>query len=198
MSEQSEPAERELAVTVPGRGCDGCTLCCKLLPIEELAKPASAWCPHCDPGRGCRIYADRPSPCRGFYCGWMVNGKVAAHWRPRDSRMVLDFQPTRKRLVLHVDPGRPDAWRKPPYHTDLQAVAGMMAETGGHVLIACGPNFTMLLGRQEFPLGRLLPSDKIVYYRRPGPTGWAYDVTVNPGTADEQHPGSGAVSMGDR
>ncbi len=101
--------------------------------------------------------------------------------------MVLDFQPTRKRLVLHVDPGRPDAWRKPPYHTDLQAVAGMMAENGGHVLIACGPNFTMLLGRQEFPLGRLLPSDKIVYYRRPGPTGWAYDVTVNPGTADEQH-----------
>ena len=27
---------------VPGRGCDGCTLCCKLLGIAELDKPANA------------------------------------------------------------------------------------------------------------------------------------------------------------
>ena len=27
---------------VPGRSCQGCTLCCKLLSIEELEKPTGA------------------------------------------------------------------------------------------------------------------------------------------------------------
>ena len=42
------------------RTCGDCTLCCKVMAIEELAKPVGTWCPHCKPGRGCRIYPDRP------------------------------------------------------------------------------------------------------------------------------------------
>lgn len=30
-------------MTAPGRQCGDCTLCCKVMAIEELAKPASAW-----------------------------------------------------------------------------------------------------------------------------------------------------------
>jgi hypothetical protein len=179
----SDQPQIEPVKPAAGRSCEGCTLCCKLLEVVELGKPAATWCQHCNTGVGCRIYADRPPGCRGFFCGWLANGDVPMHWRPRESRMVIDFQPLKKRMVVHVDPGRADAWRRPPYHGELQVMATRMGETGGYMLVACGANFTMLLGRQEFPLGRLLPTDKIIYHRRPTPAGFVYDVTVNP--ADE-------------
>jgi hypothetical protein len=180
----SDAPDPKPAAPIAGRSCDGCTLCCKLVPVNELEKPGATWCQHCEPGAGCRIYADRPYGCQVFYCGWMINGEVAPHWRPRDSRMVLAFQAAENRTVVHVDPGRPDAWRKPPYRAELQAVATRMAERGGYVLVVCGVNQIILLGRQEFPLGRLQPSDRIHYTRRPGAAGWVYDVKVNPGAPD--------------
>lgn len=45
---------------VAGRSCAGCTLCCKLLAVEALAKPRAKWCPHCDSKQGCTIYETRP------------------------------------------------------------------------------------------------------------------------------------------
>jgi hypothetical protein len=36
--------------------CGDCTLCCEVMAIEELSKPASVWCSHCKPGNGCLIY----------------------------------------------------------------------------------------------------------------------------------------------
>ena len=32
---------------IPGRTCGTCTLCCKAVAVEELAKPIGDWCPHC-------------------------------------------------------------------------------------------------------------------------------------------------------
>jgi hypothetical protein len=181
----SDAPGQKRAALVAGRSCDGCTLCCKLVPVQELDKPGGTWCQHCEPGVGCRIYADRPHGCQAFYCGWMINSEVGPHWRPRDSRMVLNFQAEQNRTVVHVDPGRPDAWRKPPYRAALQAVATRMAEAGGYVLVVCGGQHTMLMGQQEFPLGRVLPIDTIVYTRRPGAAGWIYDVKVNPGAGSD-------------
>ena len=43
-----------------GRSCGSCSECCRLIGVEELAKPAGQWCTHCDPGHGCRIYPERP------------------------------------------------------------------------------------------------------------------------------------------
>src|SRR5436305_14221849 len=42
------------------RSCGDCTLCCKLLSITELEKPIGKWCPHCEIGKGCKIYDCRP------------------------------------------------------------------------------------------------------------------------------------------
>jgi hypothetical protein len=35
-------------------------MCCKVLGITELQKPVGKWCPHCDIGKGCKIYESRP------------------------------------------------------------------------------------------------------------------------------------------
>jgi hypothetical protein len=48
------------AAAAAGRQCGDCTMCCKVLPIEELSKPAHQWCQHAKPGSGCAIYQSRP------------------------------------------------------------------------------------------------------------------------------------------
>lgn len=62
------------------RACDGCTVCCEFLAIEELDLEAGVPCPH-QCAAGCAIYADRPQTCRGFACGWAA-GMVPGPERP--------------------------------------------------------------------------------------------------------------------
>ena len=65
---------------LPGRNCSGCGLCCTLLRIEELDKPPMIACSHCEAGGGCRIYAQRPTECRQFYCGYLLDAKLDERW----------------------------------------------------------------------------------------------------------------------
>jgi mannose-6-phosphate isomerase-like protein (cupin superfamily) len=51
------------------------------MAIEALAKPANAWCRHCKPGRGCAIYAERPTECENFACLWLVNDLLDERWK---------------------------------------------------------------------------------------------------------------------
>jgi hypothetical protein len=66
---------------VRDRGCGGCTMCCKLLSVEELETPPLSWCPHCATTSGCTIYADRPTECRQFYCEYLLDAALGEHWR---------------------------------------------------------------------------------------------------------------------
>ena len=58
---------------IPGRECGTCTACCSVLTIDhpEIQKYSGILCKNCD-GKGCRIYATRPTPCRTFYCAWRI------------------------------------------------------------------------------------------------------------------------------
>ena len=64
------------------RACGSCSLCCKLLRIEELQKLPGDWCVHVLRGKGCGIYESRPAPCRSFLCYWMLQPKLDDAWRP--------------------------------------------------------------------------------------------------------------------
>ena len=69
--------------------CGDCTLCCKVMAIEQLAKPVGAWCSHCRPGRGCQIYPERPAECQTFSCLWLIDELLDQRWKPSKSRFVL-------------------------------------------------------------------------------------------------------------
>lgn len=56
---------------VPSRQCNGCTLCCKLLPNVALNKPATKPCLYQRHGKGCTIYARRPLECESWACRWI-------------------------------------------------------------------------------------------------------------------------------
>lgn len=92
--------------------CGTCIMCCKLMAVEELSKPAGRWCQHCD--KGCSIYPERPPSCREFECVYLQNAAIFPPLlRPDKSKCVLTAT-KEGNLTVIVDPGYPDAWKKQP------------------------------------------------------------------------------------
>lgn len=82
----------------PERTCGGCTMCCRVMAIDaddgtELSAN-DAWCRHCDRGKGCTIYAERPKVCKAFRCGWL-EGDFADEDRPDRSKIIALIGPKR-------------------------------------------------------------------------------------------------------
>ena len=109
------------------RECSGCTLCCRLLPVKEIHKPASTRCEHQRTGVGCKIYNRLPFSCQVWTCRWLVNDDTAELPRPDRSHYVIDILPDFITIEPHdgtaptnvevvqvwVDPKHRDAWRAP-------------------------------------------------------------------------------------
>lgn len=100
------------------RHCDECTLCCKLMGLHALRKPKGVWCPHCDIGVGCKIYQQRPEPCRTFECRYLVDTSLPDEWQPARCGMVVNRDPGR--VVIQVDVDRSDVWRGEPYYSTIK------------------------------------------------------------------------------
>ena len=140
--------------------CGECTLCCKVMAIEALAKPVSAWCPHCRPGRGCLIYPDRPAECRAFSCLWLVNDLLDLRWKPNKSKLVLTT--SEDGIEVRCDPGFPDAWRKEPFRSEIHewAVSGETHDVT--VVVIVGQKMILITPEREFDLGVVRPDERIV------------------------------------
>jgi len=105
------------------RKCGECQLCCRLLPTEEIAKPANERCPHQKSYCGCAIYPRRPLSCQLWSCRWLIDDDTADQPRPDRSHIVIDMMPDVLRMtnsetseeqhvpaiVAWVDPKYPDA-----------------------------------------------------------------------------------------
>ncbi len=71
-----------------GRECGGCTACCTVLAVAELAKGMYQTCAHVG-GQGCSIYADRPRSCRSWSCQWRL--AEIGGTRPDQSGVVVNL-----------------------------------------------------------------------------------------------------------
>ena len=115
------------------RHCGDCRLCCTLVPVEQLHKPANTRCQHQFSG-GCRIYAQRPGSCRMWNCAWLTDPTTADLHRPDRAHYVIDTVPDTvvaendgERHVVDVyqvwiDPAHPDAHRDPALRAWLAAM----------------------------------------------------------------------------
>jgi hypothetical protein len=121
-----------------GRECGNCTLCCKVLSIAELKKPQGVWCSNCNVGKGCAVYDDRPSECRTFYCGYLTWPMMGTHWFPAHSKMVIVSELDGARIAIHVDPGRPTAWREEPFYSEIKEWAVLSALDAHQVVVCIG------------------------------------------------------------
>lgn len=76
------------------RNCGDCTLCCKLLPVKELAKGANERCRHQRFG-ACKVYKsiEMPMSCKVWNCRWLVSDDTLDLPRPDRSHYVVDIMP---------------------------------------------------------------------------------------------------------
>ena len=117
--------------------CGTCTMCCKLLGVEELVpiKPAATWCPHCTIGQGCAIYEARPPSCRTYVCTWRQfreeGHDIPDELRPDRCRVIIDAAADGSAHYVRCDPAKPDAWKKPR----VQAFAMQFAKVGRLALV---------------------------------------------------------------
>lgn len=76
------------------RPCGDCTMCCTLLTIEELDKPAGEPCTHLGPKQTtCLFYDSRPPACREYRCSWS-QGFGAVTDRPDLLGLIVDVHPS--------------------------------------------------------------------------------------------------------
>lgn len=126
--------------------CGSCNLCCRLLAVPDLQKPACIWCEHAGrPHGGCAIHAapEFPQACRDFHCLWLVSQS-----HPPARRWILGLRPDRSAVVfhdarnpddpntlyVHVDPDKPEAWQWEPVMAEID----MVRKAGGSVHVIIG------------------------------------------------------------
>ncbi len=121
----------------PSNLCGSCNACCRVFAIPEFKKPAGEWCAHCDIGKGCKTYNDRPARCVEFKCFWLESqahkgAEFAPELRPDKSKVV--FSPTTNERVMNATtmPGYPLAWQAPKVAELIAQVnrAGMAVAVG--------------------------------------------------------------------
>lgn len=108
------------------RTCDGCTMCCKLLGVEELTKAPGIWCRFIATNRkGCAIYHHRPGSCKTFECFYIMSDSddFPDELRPDRSNIVLATGPDGKTMFGWQNQGHPEAYAQEPMYTMLKALA---------------------------------------------------------------------------
>lgn len=108
------------------RECGGCTLCCKLVPVRELGKPALQRCKFQVTGKGCRVHQQPekgfPRSCWLWNCGWLMGAPGTEKMsRPDRAHYVIDPMADFVRqdgepvpvMQVWIDPKYPDAHRDP-------------------------------------------------------------------------------------
>jgi hypothetical protein len=157
------------------RECGECTLCCKLLGIESLGKPAGAWCAHCKPSGGCGIYESRPQDCRNFICGYLLMPEVDERWKPSVCKFVLANGQDNTHMKIVVDPARPDAWKREPYYSRFKQWAQSGPEQAMKIMVAIGKRAIVILPDRDVDLGIIGDDDRIVTVRDVTPFGYRFD-----------------------
>jgi len=90
--------------------CGGCTLCCTVLEIPELPKPAWTDCPNCT-STSCSVWESKPISCQRFVCLWYAHSKFPDSLRPDHCGVV--FEPAGKRVLLAmINQDNPNAWKE--------------------------------------------------------------------------------------
>jgi hypothetical protein len=159
------------APLVEGRGCNGCTLCCKVLRVAELDKPKGEYCRHCAAGAGCTIYETRFDVCRAFHCGYLTTPEIGEHWHPAVSHMIVVPELGGERISVNVDTDWPEIWREPRYHDDLRQWARWGAAAMVGVVVVVGQDATVILPDHDVALGPVGEDEQVVLCQTSGPAG---------------------------
>lgn len=148
------------ATTAPARSCGSCMVCCKVVKVAELDKPAGRWCVNARPGVGCVIHDERPRSYQVFTCMWLGSDMLPDEWKPDRARFVVAVE-SNGALQILCDPAQPAAWRREPYHTQIRRWAEHGMNISKPVLLMVGDRASVILPNTELPLGVIEPGDEV-------------------------------------
>lgn len=135
------------------RSCGSCGMCCKLMHIPALQKPAHSWCPNYRKGAGCGVYATRPQACAAFECLYLQAPDLPESWRPDRSRFMIWTGAEARRLIIEVDPQHPQAWRQPAYYPQIKAWSDRRVAEPFEVTVRVGDRVTVVFPEADIDLG---------------------------------------------
>jgi hypothetical protein len=144
--------------------CGDCDLCCRLLAIEELEKPAGPTCVHHH--GACTIYEDRPGSCRGFQCAWLKSQRLTPgarqgpDWRPDRANLMVYSERGGLRLNVVVDPAHPAAWKRWPYYSHFKRISERAAE-GLELVVYVEAQRIVIFPHADVDLGCVQPGDRL-------------------------------------
>lgn len=149
------------AEVIAGRKCGTCSMCCKILAIDELKKPLGVWCSHVRKGKGCSIYADRPPSCAAYGCGYLHWAQTGEHWFPSRAKMVVELE-SDSRLLVRVDPATPSVWRTQPYYDDIKLWARMAELSGQQVAVMIGRKMIIVMAEHDIDVGFVSEDEAVI------------------------------------
>ena len=150
------------------RSCGTCSLCCKVIGIAALDKPAGRWCSHFAKGLGCSIYADAPGECRTFMCSWLITPALGEEWRPDRCKLVL-WTNRVGRMIVDADADFPNAWRREPFYGQLKAWSDRRQAAPLEVLVRSKGRMFVVFPEADIDLGPYDKGDSVASgYREEG------------------------------
>lgn len=164
---------------VPGRACGTCSLCCKVVGVQELNKPIGTWCSHAKRQNGRAVYDARPASCRIFRCQWPLAEGIGPESKPDRAEFALLKSDNGRHLTVFVDPGTPGAWRRSPYYEALKNRAKLGLPVSGAVRLVdvmIGELCIVILPDRDVDMGLLKPDEMIQLRRVPAATGETIEV----------------------
>jgi len=164
-----------------GRSCGSCSLCCKVFPVPPVDdKPAGKWCRHCAPGKGCGIWDSRPEFCRSYHCHWHFDASLGPEWRPDVAKFLINNEADGVWLSIIVDPAKPNAWKREPYHGKLRRLAATLIAGGKHgLLLIDGNRKFVVLPDREVLIGHRDAKAHVKVSPVAGAGGVRYDVHID-------------------
>jgi hypothetical protein len=141
-------------------------MCCKVLTVGALHKPMLTWCPQCQIGKGCGIYASRPAECAEFTCLWLLDETMPAELQPNKCKFVT-YQHSDGYLVVDCDPQAKGVHLDKKYLPIFTRLASALEPQGGFVAICHGMQVYALTPRAIFYLGKTRGTHAIRTYIDP-------------------------------
>jgi hypothetical protein len=136
----------------PAKPCGDCGMCCKILRINVLDKPAGLWCRHFRKGAGCSIHESSPVECQRFQCYWSISEALGDEWRPDRSKLLI-WSNVEGRIIVDVDPAFPGAWRLQPFYGQLKAWSDRDRPLPLEVLVRVKDRMWVIFPEAEVDLG---------------------------------------------
>lgn len=117
-------------------GCGACNLCCKLLAVPDINKPARMLCWWTGVHGGCQRQSEKASDpallaCAQFKCLWLASQthENEEYHQPRAMRpdithvVIGPYDREDDTLIyVQVDPEHPSAWKKEPVASYLRGI----------------------------------------------------------------------------